>query len=162
MNVFESCRTGFFIVGFYRGNSMFRVEGVSVCPRSALSSYSTNSGFIIFICTYLTVGLLRVDKKTMFGLLQDDDELEKFNFYLEDKSYISGYEPSTLDCGASDMIKTPSVLCRFSHIARWHRHVSSFPSNVLVSSQEPFSKYFHVQKVRRFIKVNRRLAMHGF
>lgn len=79
----------------------------------------------------------------MFGCLSSEKELEDLNCFLADRSYISGYEATTLDSDMSKMLRSLSALSTYPHVARWQKHIASYTSEFLVIPKEPLSKYVH-------------------
>lgn len=78
----------------------------------------------------------------MFGSLSSEKELEELNSYLADRSYISGFEATTIDSDMSKMLRSLSALT-YPHVARWQKHIASYSSEFLVIPKEPLSKYVH-------------------
>ncbi|CAG8601540.1 249_t:CDS:2, partial [Acaulospora morrowiae] len=62
-----------------------------------------------------------------FTQLEKDSGLTVLNSYLEDKSYIEGYEPSQADVSVFKALnhKVP-VSEKFPYAARWYHHIASY------------------------------------
>jgi elongation factor 1-beta len=61
----------------------------------------------------------------MFGDLSSSAGLKKLNDYLEDKSYIEGYQPSQADTTVFNSISSaPSS--EYTHVLRWFNHIKSY------------------------------------
>uniref|UniRef100_A0A1D1Y4L3 Elongation factor 1-beta n=1 Tax=Anthurium amnicola TaxID=1678845 RepID=A0A1D1Y4L3_9ARAE len=62
----------------------------------------------------------------VFTNLDKNSGLGALNTYLEDKSYISGYEPTQADVSVfTDVGKAPDST-KYPHAARWYAHISSY------------------------------------
>ncbi|ESO02548.1 hypothetical protein HELRODRAFT_161829 [Helobdella robusta] len=60
-----------------------------------------------------------------FGDLKTSDGLKNLNTYLEDKSYITGYQPSQSDVAVFELLKgAPSA--EYIHCLRWFNHIKSY------------------------------------
>ncbi|CAH1762718.1 16649_t:CDS:2 [Entrophospora sp. SA101] len=62
--------------------------------------------------------------------LDNDTGLSALNTFLEDKSYIEGYEPSQADASVYEALKSKTPNSKtYPHAARWYKHVSSYSSS---------------------------------
>ncbi|VDO95888.1 unnamed protein product [Soboliphyme baturini] len=59
-----------------------------------------------------------------FNNLVSADGLTQLNNWLESRSYIEGYSPSTADAETFSQVKNATG---FPHVQRWIKHISSFP-----------------------------------
>ncbi|XP_068250972.1 glycine--tRNA ligase isoform X1 [Palaemon carinicauda] len=62
---------------------------------------------------------------TSLGLLQTPSEVQALDYYLRDRSYISGHVPSQADVTVFEALgQVPSS--DLGHASRWYHHISSF------------------------------------
>ncbi|CAG9773692.1 unnamed protein product [Ceutorhynchus assimilis] len=65
-----------------------------------------------------------------FGDLKTDKGVNELNKFLEDKSYIKGFQPSQADVDAlNQLAKAPAV--GQPHALRWYNHIKSFSADEL-------------------------------
>ena len=64
-----------------------------------------------------------------FGKLNENHE--KLNEYLADKSYLAGYKVSKLDQRAAELIDAPSK--QLEHLHRWYTHIQSYKGHIMLS-----------------------------
>jgi len=57
--------------------------------------------------------------------------LSELNTYLATRSYIEGYAPSQQDVIFKQIDVRMLEGSKYSHVARWYRHISSFPPSVM-------------------------------
>ena len=60
-----------------------------------------------------------------FGNLKSDAGLGKLNIFLEDKSYINGFNPSQADVFIYKVIGTQPK-SDFINVLRWYKHIGSY------------------------------------
>jgi len=60
-----------------------------------------------------------------FTQLDKDPGLKALNTFLQDKSYIEGYEPSQADVAVFEALKRPDST-KFPHASRWYSHIASY------------------------------------
>jgi elongation factor 1-beta len=52
--------------------------------------------------------------------------LNSFNDFLKDKSYIEGYQASQADAVVYQAIDAKLIEAKMVYLARWYKHISSF------------------------------------
>jgi elongation factor 1-beta len=76
--------------------------------------------------------------------LDNDTGLNALNTFLEDKSYIEGYEPSQADASVYEALKSKTPDSKtYPHAARWYKHISSYSNlfNSLPGTKQDASHY---------------------
>lgn len=61
-----------------------------------------------------------------FGDLKTDAGVSKLNEYLEQRSYVEGYQPSQADASTYSALSGAPSAAKFPHAARWYRHIGSY------------------------------------
>ncbi len=61
-----------------------------------------------------------------FGDVKTPGGLAKLNSYLETRSYLEGYVPSTADVAVQEAVGKEPDAAKFPHAARWYRQVASY------------------------------------
>ncbi|KAJ3067168.1 Elongation factor 1-beta [Quaeritorhiza haematococci] len=61
-----------------------------------------------------------------FANLDKDTGVKVLNDYLEERSYIEGYQPSQADVAVFEAMKSAPNADKFPHAARWYSHIASF------------------------------------
>lgn len=60
-----------------------------------------------------------------FTDLNTDSGISSLDKYVQDKSYIEGFEPSQADVSVFEAIRTRPDAKKFPHAARWYSHIES-------------------------------------
>jgi len=66
---------------------------------------------------------------SQFGDLRSDKGLAAFDKFLSTRSYVEGFKPSQADVTAFAATAAEVDEKRYVHVARWHRHIGSFPAD---------------------------------
>ncbi|KAF2899830.1 hypothetical protein ILUMI_06354 [Ignelater luminosus] len=61
-----------------------------------------------------------------FGDLKTDKGVAELNRFLEDKSYVSGYEPTKADVETFQALGNKAPNASYPHALRWYNHIKSF------------------------------------
>ncbi|GBB94687.1 hypothetical protein RclHR1_00240035 [Rhizophagus clarus] len=77
-----------------------------------------------------------------FTQLDKDPGLKALNTFLQDKSYIEGYEPSQADVAVFEALNCPDST-KYPHAARWYNHIASYSDsfNSLPGTKKDASSY---------------------
>jgi len=77
-----------------------------------------------------------------FGDLRKPDGLKALNKFLEDKSYIEGFQPSQADVAVYETLSgAPSA--DHGHVLRWYKHIGSYSKDLkaLPGVKQPVDSY---------------------
>jgi elongation factor 1-beta len=77
-----------------------------------------------------------------FGDLKKADGLKSLDGFLEDKSYIDGYQPSQADVAVYQAL-SGAPGSEYAHALRWYKHISSYSKDlaVLPGVKQPIDNY---------------------
>lgn len=65
-----------------------------------------------------------------FDVLSEEYGITTLNFYLQDKSYITGYAPSYFDAKIFDKIPKEFNIELYPHVHRWQKNIKHFYSDI--------------------------------
>lgn len=77
-----------------------------------------------------------------FGDLRKPEGLKSLNSFLEDKSYIDGFQPSQADVAVYESLAgSPAV--EYPHALRWYKHITSYSKDLkaLPGVKQPVDNY---------------------
>jgi len=102
---------------------------------------------LFLLLSHLSISLslyLFEEKRTMvkFESLNTDAGLAKLNKYLENYSYVDGYEPSQEDVSSFFSVGWEPDVKKYPHANRWYKHIQSFSDSerALFASSESATK----------------------
>lgn len=77
-----------------------------------------------------------------FGDLKKPEGLKALNSFLEDKSYIDGYQPSQADVAVYEAL-SGAPAADFTHALRWYKHINSYSKDLkaLPGVKQPVDTY---------------------
>ena len=60
-----------------------------------------------------------------FTSLDNESGISSLDRYIQDKSYVEGFEPSQADVSVFEAVRTKPDAKKFPNAARWYSHIES-------------------------------------
>jgi elongation factor 1-beta len=73
--------------------------------------------------------------------LNCDAGLTVLDKFLEDKSYIEGFQPSQADVAVYEALQGSAPAAKYVHAARWYRHITSKDAAALPGTKKAVTEY---------------------